>query len=243
MITQLTQLQKKFIEENIDLIEDNNWTKVFEKNWPGVGDVLYSVGIDFMSAIKQVPDFVFSNSTLEEIVIPSKVTKIGSFAFADSNDLKTVKIPSTVSSIGQQAFGHCTSLSNIDIPQLDSLGYGAFYYCTSLRSIDLSECNLKNIYRSTFDHCTSLETVILPDSVEYIDKGAFFNCSALKSIQLPSNITTINKDAFAFCESLTNIMFQGTTADWTEVTLGPAAFNKVPCKTIRCSDGVTRLRH
>ena len=239
----ITQLQKKFIEENIDLIDDNNWAKVFETDWPGVGDVLYSAGIDFMSAIRRVPKFVFSKSTLEEIVIPSEVTEIESFAFADSNALKTVKIPSKVSYIGQQAFRFCKSLSNIDVPKLNSLSYQAFYYCTSLQSIDLSGCTLKNIYRSTFDHCTSLEIIILPDSVEYIDKGAFFNCSALKSIQLPSNITTINKDAFAFCESLTNIMFQGTTAAWAEVTLGPAAFNKVPCKTIQCSDGVTRLRH
>lgn len=239
----ITQLQKKFIEENIDFIEDNDWTKVFENSWPSVGDVLYSAGIDFMSAMKRVPKFVFKGSTLEDIVIPSGVTKIGSFAFADSNALKTVKIPSTVSSIEQQAFGHCTSLSNINIPNLNNLSYGAFYYCTSLRSIDLSGCNLNNIYLGTFDHCTSLETVILPDSLKYIDKGAFFNCSALKSIQLPSNITTISKDAFAFCESLTNIMFQGTAADWAEVTLGPAAFNKVPCKTIQCSDGTTRLMH
>lgn len=239
----ITDLQKKFIEENIDLIEANNWAKVFETDWPGVGDVLYSAGIDFMSAMKRVPKFVFARSTLEEIVIPSEVTTIGSFAFTNSIALKTVKIPSTVSSIEQKAFDHCTSLSNIDIPQLDSLSYGAFYYCTSLRSIDLSECNLQYIYRGTFDHCTSLETIILPDSVKYIDNGAFFNCSALKSIQLPSNITTISKDAFAFCESLTNIMFQGTAADWAEVTLGPSAFRNVPCKTIQCSDGITRLRH
>lgn len=239
----ITDLQKKFIEENIDLIEDNNWTKVFEQDCAGVGNVLYSAGIDFMSEIKRVPKFVFTDSTLEDIVIPPGVTEIGSFAFADSTALKNVKIPPTVSSIGQQAFSYCTSLSNIDIPNLDLLGYQAFYYCTSLRSIDLSGCTLKNIYRSTFDHCTSLETVILPDSVEFIDNGVFFNCSALKSIELPSNITTINKDAFAFCESLTNIMFQGTAADWAEVTLGPSAFNKVPCKTIQCSDGMIRLRH
>lgn len=240
----ITGLQKKFIEENIDLIQDNNWTELFEKDWPsGVGDVLYSVGIDFMSAIKRVPRFVFTESTLEVIVIPSEVIEIGGFAFADSTALKTVKIPSTVSSIEYQAFSNCTSLSNIDIPNLDNLGSQAFYYCTSLRSIDLSGCDLTYISHGTFNYCTSLETVILPDSVKYIDNDAFFNCSALKSIQLPSNITTISKHAFAFCESLTNIMFQGTIADWAEVTLGPAAFNKVPCKTIRCSDGVTRLRH
>lgn len=239
----ITDLQQKFIEENIDLIDANKWAKVFENPWPGVGDVLYSAGIDFMSSIKRVPEFVFTDSTLEDIVIPSEVTKIGRFAFADSHALKTVKIPSTVSSIEQQAFRDCTSLSHIDIPNLDHLGFQAFQYCISLRSIDLSGCNLKNIFPKTFDQCTSLETVILPDSVEYIDQGAFFNCSALKSIQLPSSITTISKDAFAFCESLTNIMFLGTAADWAEVTLGPAAFYRVPCKTLQCSDGITRLRH
>lgn len=48
----------------------------------------------------------------------------------------------------------------------------------------------------------SLKTLVLPDTIESIGKGAFFFCENLKSITLPQGIKEIPESAFEFCKSL-----------------------------------------
>ena len=45
----MTELQKKYIENNIDLIETDDWHKFFQNAPAGVGGCLYSAGIDFLT--------------------------------------------------------------------------------------------------------------------------------------------------------------------------------------------------
>ena len=49
--------------------------------------------------------------------------------------------------------------------------------------------------------CTSLESVILPESVEEIHENAFYDCRSLSSIVLPEGLIKI--DARAFCMHVT----------------------------------------
>jgi hypothetical protein len=85
-----------------------------------------------------------------------------------------------------------------------------------------------------FENCTSVSSVIIPNSVTSIGDDAFYGCS-LTSVTRGTNVTTIGEDAFAGCgltsvaipDSVTSI---GDTAlSWcsnlTAITLG--AFNPV----------------
>ncbi len=58
---------------------------------------------------------------------------------------------------------------------------------------------------SAFSSCTSLASIIIPDSVTSIGSSAFAGCSSLASITIPDSVTSIGREAFSGCESLTSI--------------------------------------
>ena len=88
-----------------------------------------------------------------------------------------------------------------------------------------------------FEDCSSLTSIVIPDSVTSIGGYAFNGCSSLTSIVIPDGVTRIGIFAFAGCSSLTSITFNGTKAQWKRIKLGNAWKNDVPTKVIHCTDG------
>ncbi len=86
----------------------------------------------------------------------------------------------------------------------DSIGEGAFYGCSSLTSIVLPN-SVTSIVESAFQGCTSLTSITIPDSVTSIGESAFADCSGLTSISIPDSVTSITNSAFYRCTSLTSI--------------------------------------
>lgn len=50
-----------------------------------------------------------------------------------------------------------------------------------------------------------LTTIILPDTIEFIDYNAFYNCIYLKEIDLPKNLKYLGSSAFINCKSLNSV--------------------------------------
>ena len=76
--------------------------------------------------------------------------------------------------------------------------FGAKFFCDeALRSIDMS---LADGQYFSFNSCTNLETVQLPNELDgiYMD-GAFANCQSLREITLPKSVKYIHTTAFANC--------------------------------------------
>ena len=61
--------------------------------------------------------------------------------------------------------------------------------CTSLQSIVIPN-SVTEIVGWAFSDCTSLQSIVIPDSVKYIGDGAFYGCTSLQSI----TITTQEKE-------------------------------------------------
>ena len=73
---------------------------------------------------------------IKDLVIPSSVTSISSFAFLSCSHLTTVTIPNTVTSIGDYAFEDCPSLVNATIGNgVTSMGTKIFNYCQNLDNV------------------------------------------------------------------------------------------------------------
>ena len=81
------------------------------------------------SSVKEYVSFQ-GCSNLFEIILPSTIDTIGTFAFAHCSKLKRIILPKDLVCIGNDAFYECTSLSDINIPdKIEYIGVGAFYKC------------------------------------------------------------------------------------------------------------------
>ena len=100
--------------------------------------------------------------------------------------------------------GTGTTLSKIQsITSLDKL-----FSSTSITSFDEFKyfTNIIKITGGSYDNgdfvnCTTLQSIIIPDSIKYIEGGSFYNCKNLKTINL-SNVESIGRFAFSNCLNL-----------------------------------------
>ena len=85
-----------------------------------------------------------------------------------------------------------------------SIGDFAFGLCTSLERIVIPD-SVTSIGNQAFSACTGLTSLTIPDSVTSIGDSAFERCSSLARITIGNGITDIGADAFCYCTSLTSI--------------------------------------
>ncbi len=125
--------------------------------------------------------FQASNFYFEEVLLPSSLEFIGSYAFEGCRRLKKIILPDNLKTIGSGAFSN-TSLNNITLPEnLEKLGDRAFAL-TPLNSIEWGK-KLEVIEPYTF-YCCDFPTLLIPESVHNIKQYAFSNCKSLKEVTI-----------------------------------------------------------
>lgn len=107
---------------------------------------------------------------------------------------------------GQQSiFQNCPYLTSIEFPSNATAVPGsAFVNDVSLTRVKIDNTQITSINAGAFGQCTSLETLVLPNTCTQIQQYAFQNCSSLSSINL-SNITYMSEAAFQNCTSLQSV--------------------------------------
>ena len=143
---------------------------------------------------------------VENITIPSNVTKIKSEAFIDYESLQTITFEGNLTSIGDEAFYGCSNLTTITFAvntSLTTIGNKAFYGCSNLNSINVPH-TVTSWGTNIFEGCNSLPAVgdyIMPckhvivgvkntdkseytigEDVAYIADNAFNNCNNMQKI-------------------------------------------------------------
>lgn len=89
------------------------------------------------------------------------------------------------------------------------LFHPAFRNCTSIESVILPD-SIDCIVEYNFSGCTNLKSIQLSKSITSIEKGSFENCRSLKEITIPEGVTRIADYAFANCSSLESIYLPST---------------------------------
>lgn len=132
-------------------------------------------------------------SGLIGVDMPNSVKTIGSGAFSSCYNLKSVHIPNSVISIGTSAFVSCWGLTDLTIGNnVTTIGQGAFANCAKLKSLVIPN-SVVSIYGGAFS-IMSLDTLVIGNSVFYIDYEAFASCIVKNLIWNPK--TCSSKGAF-----------------------------------------------
>ena len=99
------------------------------------------------------------------------------------------------------------------------------------------DSNVTSIGGYAFYNCSSLTSVIIPDSVTSIGGYAFYNCSSLTSVIIPDSVTSIGYEAFRVCTSLTSVTIGNSVT-----SIGEYAFYKCSSLTsVTIPDSVTSI--
>lgn len=146
---------KQFVEENIDLIEDNRFEELYnlyELDTP-VGELTHvfnEAGIDPLKYVQKIPSFYFEcKGKLREI--------------------DTVKIPSNIISIGENAFTSCCIISNLIIPvTVKTIETNAFFrapilnykYEGTIDEFDRISRSYRALKNSTVIHCVDGDYIV-----------------------------------------------------------------------------------
>jgi len=200
-------------------------------------------------------------STLEEVVIPDSVTYIEAGTFSGCSKLTHIDLPDNLTTINDYTFYNCSGLTSINIPNsVTSVGHNAFGDCTELQCVTIGS-NVIDFADNVFYDCnsikklifadglesinsnmtrwitSSLEEVVIPNSVTYIGESTFADCSGLTNINIPDSVTSIDRFAFSACSGLTNINIPDSVT-----SIGESAFSGCSGLTsINIPDSVTSI--
>lgn len=170
----------------------------------------------------QVPDYMwYKCKQITEVILPDRLTAIGTCAFRECESLTKVNIPSDVRKIGPMAFYKCSMLcSPLVIPkEVTTIDVGTFYECSLISDIKFPS-TLTEVKDYAFFGCKELSRVPEHPQLKSFGQYSFAYCPVV-SFNLPSAMDSIPKGAFYHCKNLQNV-------DLSRIRrIGPHAF----CRT------------
>ena len=212
-----------------------NWNYVFGNN-----QNIRSVVIP--DTVTYIDLFAFSGcENLESVTLGSN-TFVDEMAFLDCTSLKTIHLPGNAS-VGGRAFDGCTALESITVdnahPYYKSIDgnlynkQGTLLIQYALGKSDTSFIlpdGVTEIGHYALSGAKNLKHIVLSYGLTTIGTAAFSNCNSLESIIIPASVTSIgifNQEfaasgpvfAFAGCNNLNAIYYEGSVADWRQISI------------------------
>ena len=170
----------------------------------------------------QNPDRIITYTTYSgKVASPDQPTAFGVTLVSNTyeNGKGVMVFDGPITHVGDFAFSFCSSFKTINLPNsVQTIGECAFSF-SGLSSIVIPE-SVTFINHYAFEGCSSLEDVTIPDNVSSIGSGIFKECGKLKHVKLPKSLVIVAADAFQGCGLLQEITIpEGVT------TIAAAAFD------------------
>ena len=165
----------------------------------------------FIKAFKKIDSFDTQCKFYNWITAIAKNTAIDRLRRKMNNEIKYLdNIEQVANDEDKSVFGELDGVKTLCL------------YLGNARELTLPESYNNGSYviaGNAFYECSSLESIIIPNSVTAIGNYAFFGCSGLTDINIPDSVTTIGIFAFAHCSSISDM-----TVSKSVTTIGEAAF-------------------
>lgn len=189
--------------------------------------------------IKKLPvteiSYMGNNHKLKSVIISENVKRISGLAFSNCSELEYIDIPESVEYIGGEAFFRTPFEENLGSDDFIIINDKILYrYDGNSENITIPD-GIQSICSNVFTS-KNIRSVKIPESVEYIGKGAFSKCKNLQSINIPENVKSIEPYVFAECDSLSDI----SLSDETE-KIGYSSFYGSGIENIKIPDKITEI--
>ena len=215
------KIDSVILPDSVTAIEDSAFagsslkTITLSKNLKSIEDCAFKgsslKSITFPEGLQVIGINALTETYVEELVIPRRVSKICDGAFRAMYALKSVKFEGTPETFLEGVFAN-TGLESIDWPAgLVTIPSDTFCGCENLKTVKIPS-GVTRIDTTAFKDCTSLENIELPAALTSLGSSAFSGCTALKSIEIPDKVAETDKSVFSGCTSLMKVKFSAGMA-------------------------------
>ena len=194
--------------------------------------------------IERIGDSAFYGSRLTAVTLPSSLTEIGEDAFAYCMSLADIRFGGNVTQCSWSSFDRTPwaeaqaklSVENGDGIYVDKVLLH-FYHANEVFTVREGTVRIA-AQASIRSDSEAMKTLILPDSLRYIDDAAFCLCPNLENVILPEGLLTIGHAAFADSKALVEIRIpKSVTSVSTEAFRSCPALTRVVFDSADCEIG------
>ena len=171
--------------------------------------------------------------------LPHGTNEIDDIAFAFCDFSGPLSLPASLIRVGSQAFADCSFTGNLAFPSHLERGTGAFAHTSFTGGLYIS-ADTVCIPESAFEYAEFGGDVNIQNGLTDIDWYAFDGCTINGKLILPISLNEIKAHAFSYYTNIRqDIWYQGTSKDWTAITIDEVDNSCLARTTIHFSDGTT----
>ena len=199
-------------------------------------------------------------TSIEELRIPDSVSTIGAYAFDNCDSITKLYLGTGLTYVAEGGFHDCDNILEVhisDIQAYATINYDLFaspFYGYRSKAQLYVNGNLATnltipgstgvIGERVFDNCRTITNVVIEYGVTTISDYAFAECGGLLTVTIPTSVKEIGfysfsggMSALGNAPKLEKIIYQGTRAQWMQITKNASWDSDNYGFIIQCTDG------